>query len=261
MPGIGISISPFLRKKSENKYFTITIDTTKAGSANDTFVLPLPGSGTYDYYVDWGEGGAEEHFVVNTSQTHVYASSGTYQIKIRGTFPQIYFNTVGDRLKLISIDNWGIITWGSFENAYYGCSNMNCVAIDYPDTSEVITFFRAFSNCSSLITLDVSGFDTSSATSYYRMLYGCSLFKGSLASLNMTAALTTTQMCTGCNINDEGTINYDATLMGWAAQTVAHNLVFDAGTSKYSAVGGGTAARAILTNAPNNWTISDGGAI
>ena len=118
MPGIGISISPFLRKKSGNKYFTITVDTTKAGSANDTFVLPLPSAGIYDYYVDWGEGDAEEHFVVNTSQTHVYAAPGTYQIKIRGTFPQIYFANAGDKLKLISIDNWGSIVWGSFNRAF-----------------------------------------------------------------------------------------------------------------------------------------------
>ena len=41
--------------------FMITIDTTKAGSANNTFILPVY-SGT-DYDVDWGDGGALEHFV------------------------------------------------------------------------------------------------------------------------------------------------------------------------------------------------------
>ena len=91
-------------------YFKITIDTTKAGSANDTFVLPTAGGATvYDYYIDWGEGGAEEHVVVNTNQTHVYTIAGTYQISIRGTFPRIYFNNAGDKLKLLTIAQWGNI--------------------------------------------------------------------------------------------------------------------------------------------------------
>ena len=75
--------------------FKITIDTAQTGSAADTFILPTAGAGTYDYYVDWGDGTAEANVTANTSQTHQYAASGIYQIKIRGTFPRIYFNNAG----------------------------------------------------------------------------------------------------------------------------------------------------------------------
>jgi len=160
--------------KAHDPCFIITVDTTKAGSASDTFVLPTDGSSTYDYYVDWGDGGAEAHVTVNTSQTKVYAASGTYQIKIRGTFPHIYFNNGGDKLKLISIDNWGDIAWGSFLGAFYGCSNMDCAASDNADTSEVTSFYSTFRDCSSLTTLDTSGWNTANVTSFHSIFYGCS---------------------------------------------------------------------------------------
>jgi len=53
------------------------------------------------------------------------------------------------------------------------------------------------------------------------------------------------------------TTNYDALLIGWAAQTVQSNVKFGAGDSKYTA--GAATARGVLTGAPNTWTISDGG--
>ena len=395
--------------------FIITIDTTKGGSANDTFILPTDGASVYDYYVDWGDN-QTDHVVVNTSQTHVYTIAGIYRIKISGTFPHIYFNNTGDKLKLISIDNWGKIAWNSFEGAFFGCANMNCTATDSAGTSSVISFENAFRSCSSLVTLDVSGWDTSSATSFERtfnycssliklntggwdtssvttLLYtfkdcfsltaidvsnwdtslvttlyftfydcfsltaidvsnwdtskvitfystfyncsslitinvsnwdtssatclgltffscsslitldvsnwdtslvdsfaqtfdgcsslitidvtswntpltsnfaytfrGCTSLKGSFASLDLDRVINLLYMFQYCDINEEGTTaNYDATLISWAAQVVKPNIVFNAGNSKYSAGGGGTAARAVLTGAPNNWTIYDGG--
>ena len=161
--------------------FKITVDTTKAGSANDTFVLPTIGAGliVYDYYVDWGDGGAEQHVIVNTSQTHVYSASGTYQVKIRGTFPSIYFFNTGDKLKLMSIDNWGqVVFGGAMTNAFYGCSNMVGNYIDVPDMSRVTEVFHFFMNCSSFNTPVV--FNTGICTLFTDMFYGCSTFNSSV---------------------------------------------------------------------------------
>jgi len=52
------------------------------------------------------------------------------------------------------------------------------------------------------------------------------------------------------------TANYDALLSGWSLQTLQPNVQFSAGDSKYT----DSASRLILTSAPNNWTIADGGA-
>jgi len=57
--------------------------------------------------------------------------------------------------------------------------------------------------------------------------------------------------------NDYSTANYDALLIGWASRPVQANRSINFNTIKYTAAA--VAARAILTSAPNNWTIVDGG--
>jgi hypothetical protein len=63
----------------------------------------------------------------------------------------------------------------------------------------------------------------------------------------------------GKTSEDYSTANYDALLIGWSSRPVQPNLAINFGTIKYSSAA--TAARAILTSAPNNWTIVDGGEI
>ena len=54
------------------------------------------------------------------------------------------------------------------------------------------------------------------------------------------------------------TANYSAILIGWSAQLVKPSITFGGGNSQYSA-GDAATARGVLTGAPNNWTITDGG--
>lgn len=56
---------------------------------------------------------------------------------------------------------------------------------------------------------------------------------------------------------DYSSANYDALLIGWASRPVLANKTINFGTIKYTSAA--VAARAILTSAPNNWTIVDGG--
>jgi hypothetical protein len=53
------------------------------------------------------------------------------------------------------------------------------------------------------------------------------------------------------------TTNLNAIYNGWSTRPVTPNLSIDFGTIKYTAAG--QAGRNILTGAPNNWTITDGG--
>ena len=53
------------------------------------------------------------------------------------------------------------------------------------------------------------------------------------------------------------TINYNALLLGWSAQTLQPNINFHGGNSKYNC--NGEYGKNILTNTPNNWSIIDGG--
>ena len=93
-----------------------------------------------------------------------------------------------------------------------------------------------------------------------QMFYGCSVFKQALASFSLIAVTDISNILTSTNINIIGTTtNYDNTLISWAAQTVKPSLSFNGGTAKYS--DSGLTARNILTSAPNNWVITDGGHI
>ena len=52
-------------------------------------------------------------------------------------------------------------------------------------------------------------------------------------------------------------VNLDAIYNGWSLLSVQPNLSPSFGTIKYTAAG--QAGKDILTGAPNNWTITDGG--
>ncbi len=54
------------------------------------------------------------------------------------------------------------------------------------------------------------------------------------------------------------TANYDALLIGWAAQAVQSSVTFDGGDSKYTGGGAAATARAYLIS-NFSWSISDGG--
>jgi len=218
----------------KNPRFIITVDTTKAGSAADTFILPNYISGTYDYYVDWGEGGAEEHITTAGNHSHTYAASGTYKIKIRGIMPQIYFNDREDKNKITSIDNWGNIEWSSMNRAFHGCVNMQGNYTDVPNFSSMNIMDRMFTGCY-LFNKSLEGFDTGNVTDFSFMLAYNSAFKQSLAGFTLAPTLTSmSNMLLGCNINAAGTTtNYDATLISWAAQNPPNSLSFNGGNSKY----------------------------
>lgn len=262
--------------------FIMTIDTTKAGSANDTFVLPTRLGFGYDFYVDWGDGGAEEYSNnPGSGLTHVYPSSGVYDVKIRGIFPSCYFNNAGDKLKLIDIKSWGTVAFEYPGSNYWGCSNLigtytntpnftgalnttlmffNCTSFNGSvanwDLKSITSIYGMFRNCSSL-NKDFSSWNVSAVTDFFGTFNGCSSLKQSFASWNISAITSGTNMFANTDINNIGTTtNYDNTLISWAAQNPGNSISIDFGTAKYS--NAAVAARGHLTNT-HLWTITDGG--
>lgn len=87
---------------SQNEFIT----TWKTTSNNESIIIPTFSGETYNYTVDWGDGSSNDTNVQGDA-THNYAASGDHIITITGTFPRIYFDCGGDKLKIISIDQWG----------------------------------------------------------------------------------------------------------------------------------------------------------
>ena len=182
---IGIGV-PFLFRSgsgggpSVNPDFIIEVDTTQAGSASDTIILPLESGGTYSGTIDWGDSSTSALSYAN--RQHTYAAGGTYTITISGdTFEGWRVANSGDKLKFIDIQNWGFFTISSSDRQFDYCENLNVTATDAP-TITTTSFSSIFRNCDALTTPDFSNWDTSSVTNMQEAFNGCALFNGNIST-------------------------------------------------------------------------------
>jgi len=187
--------------------FITTWDTENAGSATKTIVVPTTGAG-YDCYIDWGEGGAEEHKTGTPGNiTHVYATTGIKTVKIRGIFPRIYFNNGGDKLKLLTVAHWGSIVWASMVNAFYGCANFTGTYTDMPNTAAVTSMLFMFRGCSAFN--QSVNFNTAAVTNMSYMFYDCTAFNQSVANFNTAAVTNMSDMFNGCKAFNQSVANFN----------------------------------------------------
>jgi surface protein len=162
--------------------YRIVVKTDNTGTSNsDQFTIPATGT----YTIDWGDGTIESK---TDSATHTYATAGTYTIRVTGGLTRINFNNGGDRLKLLQIQNWGTTAWNSFENAYFGCSNMTGTFTDAPVLSGVTNMASCFRVCS-LFNSAIGGWNVSTITNMTAMFNSASAFNQDIGGWN-TAAVT-----------------------------------------------------------------------
>jgi len=308
--------------------FVISVKTDNAGtSAGNEFTLPW--IGTYD--VDWGDGTLDSG--VTNTQTHTYASAGTYDIAVTATTGKIYFNNGGDKAKLLDIKNWGTCQWTNLDRSFMGCNSLTDVtATDTPDFSNLIYLSLLFYNATSLTSVDVSSWDVSNVEQFDNMFVNCDITSLDVSNWNVSNAINLYDFVGVCSllttldvsnwnvgncsnfklmfrncpllnpdvsnwdissmtgvrnmfanvdsfdrslanwgvipfannewssfmINSDGlsTINYDATLIAWAALTQTPNININFGGSQYSYEA--ASARQTLID-DYGWTITDGG--
>ena len=157
------------------------------------------------------------------------------------------------------LNNLNISSVTNLSNMFRSSPNFN-QPLNGWDTSSVTDMTNMFLQCSGF-NQPLDNWDTSSVTSMVNMFYGSfaqspMTFDQSLASWNITSVTDMTNMFRGMALS---TANYDATLIGWAAEAVQSNVPFHGGNSKYTAGGAAEAARNTLINT-YGWTITDGGA-
>ena len=164
--------------------FTFTVKTDNSGTSTSTqFKLPLVSSfNGVTANVDWGDGTTNSITAFDQSEvTHTYSATGTYQIKITNALRGFQFNNGGDKLKILSISNWGVFNL-NLNSSFNGCSNLSITANDSPIISTTSTAIM-FLNCTSLTTLNASGWNVSSVTNMLNMFEGCT----SLTTLNASS--------------------------------------------------------------------------
>ncbi|MGB6150651.1 MAG: BspA family leucine-rich repeat surface protein [Pricia sp.] len=162
-----------------------TANTGSGSSAVNEITIPTnPAYTTYNYTVDWGDGDTDTG--VTGDITHTYASQGTYTVTISGTFPSIYFNDSGDKLKIIEILQWGDIQWRTMESAFHGCENINFDAIDEPDLSLVTSLKDMFRECTSFNGI-LNDWDVSTITDISGLFAEAEIFNRPLDNWNTSA--------------------------------------------------------------------------
>ena len=162
----------------------------------------------------------------------------------------------------------------------------NCVNFDSDisswDVSNVTNFNAMFADCHKFNS-DISGWNTSNNTDMFEMFLNCFLFNQPIGSWNVanvinfqstfenatafnqnianwdvSNAVNFSSFMTGKTFVNYSSANLDSIYNKWSLLAVQPNLTnVDFGTIKYTLAG--QAGKNILTGAPNNWQIFDGG--
>lgn len=267
---IGVVVNP------EWLIFTVNTNNTSSGSsASNQFKLPFVTQSymSINILVEWGDGNTDVITAYNQAEiTHTYGSAGTYQITIK---PITNFRNCwsiannGDRLKLLSIQQWGTHQFYSGQTSHHfmnGCANLTLVdVVGVPNFNDGGlggggNLLNGFRSCVSLTTINnVNSWDVSSITgsfSFVSTFIGCTNLDILIDNWNWTNKKMTDFM-TGVTLS---TANYDAMLVSMDAQAVLPSITPKFGNSQYTIAGAGGAARAsLITN--DLWTITDGGGI
>jgi surface protein len=222
MPGIHNGIGTTFRSTAfgggggANNDFVIEVDTTQAGSASDTIILPLQSLGTYSGTIDWGDSSSDDLTYAN--RQHTYAAGGTYTITISGTDLIGWGGAHTDRRKLIDISNWGFFTLSAY-NAFQSHSNLDISATDAPNITAT-NLSNCFFSCPSLTTPDFSNWDVSGVTNMRQMFYGCQSFNGNIDNWDVSSVTT---MSDGSNGMLANCYVFNRDISGW---NVSSNTIF-----------------------------------
>ena len=195
------------------------VTTWKTTSAGETITIPLIGNGIS---VDWGDGQTDEN--VSGRVTHAYADPGKHAVSVSGGLTGIRISWHTDASKLLSIDQWGGISWTSLELAFSGASNMVYNATDVPDLSQVANMHQMFSGTASF-NGNLSGWDVSKVTDMKLMFFNAASFNGNLSSWDVSKVTNMGQMF-------EGATSFNGDLSGWSPSKVTNmGRMFEGATS------------------------------
>ncbi len=263
------------------------ITTWQTTTIDESITIPTLGVG-YNYTVDWGDGNITSGHTGDA--THTYANPGVHTVFIIGAFPRIYFNNRGDRLKILTVEQWGVNPWTSMSAAFYGCANLQVMADDAPNLSatdiSMRNMFRGAANFNqninhwnvvnvnkmnhmfrgaSSFNQPLDNWDTRNVTEMQNMFNGAINFDQDIGSWDLRRVVNMSGMLANTTLS---TINYDAILIGWSTDSspggAGDNIDevptgisgFNAGNSTYCL--GETARETLMTT--YGWgTITDAG--
>lgn len=237
--------------------FVTTWKTDNSGWTNGNQIR-IPGTGL-NYTISWEEAGNPENKGIKKGfgiTTVTFPSPGTYIVSIspgEGTFTRIFFDNKYDNNKILSVNQWGEIPWSSMENAFYGCENMDCIATDLPDLSNVTSLRSMFRSCKKLkgpanigewntqnvifmssifagaaaFNQDISNWDMQSVTDMYGMFNGAKSFNQDISKWNVSKVVDMSHMFWNA-------ISFNQNIGTWNTQNVLYMSYMFANTDNFN---------------------------
>jgi surface protein len=157
---------------------------------------------TYNYTIDFGDGNILNN--ITGDYVYTYANSGTYIVKVTGTYP--YFRFSSSQLK--SVDQWGDNQWLSMSIMFASCSNMIINATDTPDLSQVTSMENMFADCD-LFNQPINNWDVSNVENMNGMFAYCNLFNQPLNDWDVSNVETMIGMFNSCNLFNQPLNDWD----------------------------------------------------
>ena len=196
------------------------------------------------------------------------------------------FATNCNVLKNINVGGWDTSLVQSFSQMFRDCFELESISVSNWDTASATTMYRMFRGCHKLLTADVSLWDVQNVISTEEMYLNANLVQTVDVAAWVTSSLqmcnqmvrnctsligfnpsswNVSQITTGAQFMDGTsgamtTATYDILLANWSVQSVQNAVLFNFNGLQYT-ISTSQSNRDILTNAPNNWTITDGGGI
>lgn len=232
---------------SDVNAFIFTVRTT----GSKAIVLPLISTGTYAFWVDWGDGNKE--FVrafsqfysgESTVRTHTYTLGlKDYTIKITGICRGwSYVGVVSEQPKLRSIQQFGCLELIDGDSQFANCANLDLSKVKDTLSTKFLTSFqillasspnignvnlinnwnvRSITNMVALFFNDTSfnapigNWDVSSVTTMLQMFSGTSAFNQPIDNWNLSSLTTTNQMFSGAS-------SFNQPIENWNVSTVTN---------------------------------------
>ena len=169
-----------------------------------------------------------------------------------------FFSSPNSSISNINVTNWGVTNLTAVRKMFYNMNNADITGLGTWNPTSLTNAFEMFENSKGFTGDGLGQWVNTPFQNINDMLFDNDSFDESLANWdisNLTNANTFMNAASGMS-----TANYDATLIGWAAQIpLSYNGALNFGGSKYSLGGSAEAARDALI--ADGVSIVDGGGI
>ena len=159
---------------------------------------------TVEYDLDCDGDGKYEHIGQTNFQTCSYQrNTGKHQIRIRGKIPAIKlcdmndlddkYQSVDNSKAVVSVDDWGDVTWKSMERFASNCKNLTTLPSKAPQLKDVKSVSGMFENAESF-NQSINHWNMSNVTNMESMFSGAKAFNQPLDKWNVSKVINMSSM-------------------------------------------------------------------